>query len=361
MNQDNGFSTFYFHQFVLPNKAWLNWTNVSRHPDITLDVVISNPGKEGTTWNPDFIAANPNISPTEYMKHFGPISSASSMFPVNPSVSLDEVGMLIDQLGLPRDMIESYIQNPGLNLEETMHAQPGLLTPYNVFFLNEGVTFRPETLLLFPDYHWDMRTISKSPCVTPEFVLQHMDWPWNASSLSANPNLVMEFVLDHPEIPWDRQELCANEHVVHHGTMDEYPDFHLDITGVSRNYHFTYSDVQALFPEITTCLSCFSGTESLLTNSRLRNDNLRFEEVTGMLSTFKGTLQYYMQYYGTMLSKKRFRKEREVFESTLYRHRHRCHLIEKELVESVFHPKRLCSFLSAYPIDDVLEYWTDMT
>lgn len=330
------FSRYYFYNYVMKKAIILHWGELSKHPHITPDIVIEN---LKLPWDPLYLSINPNITIECYLQHFGK-ELIPSLYK-NPTVSLDRAISLENEL----ESIEMYLMNPSLVLEEAMERLPDIFTKYTVFFLDENITFNPNTLLLFPDYHWNWKDISKSKYITFDFVLEHQDLPWNYTSLSKNPNLTIDIVNENTHIPWNIEGLCSNEHVVDWNCFYDNPEFPWNMRGLCSNYNFKSIDIEKLFPPGITI------TDWLL-KYRMNNDNFTFEEACA--------ISINTSWISRCMSKKVFRGEQENFYNNVNNSMTRCHGIKNELIENVFHPRRLESLLNKYDSNYILDYWTDV-
>jgi hypothetical protein len=122
--------------------AW-DWICVSRHPDVTMDVVQQRPE---LPWSFDGLSANPNIR-AAYIRANTQYSWSYAMLSQN------------------RNLTEADVR-------------------------------------MEPDRDWDWDALSWHPLLTIDLLLAFPEKPWNWGDVSGHENIRLQHILAHSELPW---------------------------------------------------------------------------------------------------------------------------------------------------------------
>lgn len=337
------FSNYYWHSFAKKYAPLLDWDELSRNPNISFDIFLEN--AYSYAWNLKRLATNVNVTMDHIVRHPFPNWSIADTIH-NPNTSLD---FILKTPELKWD-IHEYLVNPGACVEDIFEKAPYIINPLNVFFLHENARFRPSTLLLFPDHHWNWKNMSKSSFVDFDFVREHLDLPWNISALSENPNIHMEHILAYPNWNWNMWKFSHNVNVDMH-TILKYPNVEWKISGLLRNTNLNFDQIMDLCGTIPS-LHAWSTNYDILVysfTSLVEHDNLRFEEVTSQ----------HVELEPTLFAKRKFVVERNMFEKTIIKYKSFVDSIEEELVSNVYHPRRLTKLIEEYGYSNAVDIWND--
>ena len=156
-----------------PNKNW-SWVNIiSRHPDLTLEIIL---------------------------KELGDTNNWRSTWFMNPNITFKDV-----------------IENPNLNVHmkslyekftsEILNNMPAFIIDYKLASLYATL----EDIQKRPDRFWDYENLSFNPNITIDFVKQNLlkNWNWNALTTNININ----DILANPSMPWKLHLLAKNPSV----------------------------------------------------------------------------------------------------------------------------------------------------
>lgn len=339
------FSRYYWETFVKKYSYLLNWPELSRNSNISFEIFLEN--LEKCPWNYKIMLSNVNITLDHIIRHPLQHKDWSIKNSIkNPNTTLNYI---LKTPELQWD-IDNYLMNPNACVEEIMEKVPDLINSMNVFFLHPNAQIKPSTLLLFPDYHWNWKSISKSVYINFDFVNEHPELPWNMSALSENPNITVDHVNMNPRWNWDMSKFSSNPSV----NMDvilNNQNMDWKISSLLRNSNLTFDEVVNLCEIVPSVLTWTKYHHLLRIHYYicLENENFRFEDVT----------PYLVQIQPTLFSQKEFRTERKQFENTVNKSKQFVDQIEEELISKVYHPRRLNKLIEEYGYNEAVEMWND--
>jgi hypothetical protein len=323
------FSRYYWEEFAKVYQDVLDWSELSRNPNITFEIFIEN---RVYPWDDRMMITNPNVTLDHIIQHRG-ISEEWCIENAikNPNITLDDI-IRYDHIAWSYN---DYLMNPNLCLERVLEDAPFIINDFDVFFLHQNFRFQPTTLLKFPDYHWNWKTISQSPCIDYAFVRDHPELPWNLSALSLNPKIRIDDVIhDDASHKWDYVKFSENPSV-DATVIRNNPLFDWKVVGLLRNPNLCFSDVIELCGEVPSLRAWHNNYDLAVLyytyySTCLESDNLLLNEF--------GENQVACQ--PTMFAKKTFSLEKQLFHDNMERAWIRNASVEEELIERVFHPSR---------------------
>lgn len=339
------FARYYWETFVKPNRNYLTWDEISKNSNIHFELFMEN--RDEFPWDYKSLVSNKNINENHILLHQNInqdwcIENAIT----NPNISLDFILKNINQY---KWQLENYFDNPAVCLEEVLEKIPQILDSYNVFFLHQDMKFSPKTLLAYPNYHWNLRDICKSKFLDIDFIMNNFhQFDWNISALSENPNITIDHIQELSKYKWNLTNFSKNPSVTKNIVLDN-PDFDWEINGLFLNPNLCFADILEIIEEIPN-LSCDEFQLKLQYYSLyIHNKNIQMREISN----------HFLYRYSKVISQKLFLKDQELFNHDLNRCLENTKKMTEELIQTVFHPKRLQTLLDCSENkNEVIEYWT---
>lgn len=248
-----------WEQFVLENREKLNWSSISKNPNLRLEFVENNPQ---LPWNYFEMGAETSLFSWEYIRDNQNKFYMPSI-PMSPAITWDIIQdnwELCDTVWFhtplyisqnPNLTWEIVEQNPHLHWDMHSLTEHPMVTIdifeqfeykyYQTFSHNPNITM--DYVLNQIELDWDWYAISKN-VATLDDVMLHPELPWKWSCLSQNPNITFEMIQDNPDLTWNWECVSKNPNITMQ-IIDEHPEFQWDYWfGVSSNPNLTIQYIQ---------------------------------------------------------------------------------------------------------------------
>lgn len=343
------FSRYYWKFFVQKYASLLDWSELSRNPNISYEIFSEN--LYDYSWDFKRMITNPNIT-IEDIVRFNGISSDWKIENaiLNPNITIE----FITKHPEIRWNSHDYLFNPRLNLEDTLENMPTILNPLNVFFLHKEFEFKPSTLIRFPNFHWNWRNISQSRFLDLDFVMNNPELDWNLSGLSENPNIRMTHVLQRlARWNWDWVALSKNE-AIDKEIILEHPDCPWKMAGLIENPNLVLADILELCKTLPSLRSWDDNYNMLLLYQMsfcVGNENTLFSDIQSS----------FVRWRPSCFAKKKFIMEQRLFYKRVQDTMDRTCCLKQELIQTVFHPSKLDRLLQTCATEqEAMDYWTTM-
>jgi hypothetical protein len=183
-----------------PQLAW-NSYHVSRNPNITIDIVLSNLNYD---WNWDMLSGNESISFRDILDNPQLPWNMKYIYS-KPDLTIEYVKKNISLASTSKLDFYLLSKNPGITFHDIL-SNPQIKWNWQGVALNPNVTF--DDMLTHRNKFLDS-WFSDSPNITMENVLANPDIQWNWQYLSRNPKITWTNVLNNINLPWDWKELSS--------------------------------------------------------------------------------------------------------------------------------------------------------
>lgn len=157
--------------------AW-DWYQLSKHPNITLEMIHSSWQLIDVNWMWAGIAKNPNVS-IEDLERYAP------------------------------DPRHHLIHSPRLTWRHIV--QRDIRSAWNWRELSKSPAITWNIVQEHPEIIWDWKSLSENPNIDPEFILSTLNtYPWDWQGIVKNPNLTWKTIRRHPRLEWVSLDTLRN-------------------------------------------------------------------------------------------------------------------------------------------------------
>lgn len=166
---------WYHIQLFHKNKKDLDWEAISKHPNITMQIIKGN---SMFPWNVDGMSLNPNIT--------------SKFIALNPGVKWNYM-LLSENPAVKLRFIFKNLDKPWCWVKISSHPR-----------LTIGIIQK------YPQLKWNWYRISANSAFNLDIARHYIDFPWSFAGFSANPNIRLNTIIENLDKGWDFNEVCGN-------------------------------------------------------------------------------------------------------------------------------------------------------
>jgi hypothetical protein len=157
-----------------------DWYQLSKHPNITLEMIHSSWQLIDVNWNWRGIAENPNVSIKD-LERYSPEPESRQHLIYSPRLTWQDI------------------------------VQRGILSPWDWRELSKSPAITWDIVQEHPEIIWDWTNLSENPNIDPEFILATLNtYPWEWQGILKNPNLTWEIIRRHPRPEWVSLDTLRN-------------------------------------------------------------------------------------------------------------------------------------------------------
>lgn len=194
----------YYYNWIIKYEDILDWNQLSKNKNISLQIIESNPSKP---WNYWFLSQNPNITKEFIMKNQNKHLDWNY---IAENIKLDYE--LIKLINTKIQSIIPLCKNSSLNIRHicgnTFNWDYNTLSRYlklnkwtmKIFGDYSLISFNkslyPHMIEALPSIRWNYFNLSENTNITQKFVEKKIDEEWNWYYLSGNENISIRFILE---------------------------------------------------------------------------------------------------------------------------------------------------------------------